>query len=104
MASKRKKADTELGKMILRNMAIVMERERERRGLTKRELVVICEITPPYYFSILDGTANPSLQVMTRISTNLKVPLHELMTGSKLSDDQIQLFTTPNRGTELQKE
>ena len=101
MTSKRKKADTDLGKMILRNMAVFMERERERRGLTKRELVVMCEITAPYYFRILDGTANPSLQVMTRISTNLQIPLQELMTGSKLSDDQIQIFTAPNKGTEL---
>ncbi|MCM5689745.1 helix-turn-helix domain-containing protein [Sinorhizobium meliloti] len=84
--SKRKKADTDLGTMILRNMAIVMEREREKRGLTKKELVKLCEITTPYYFRILDATANPSLQVITRISTNLKIPLQDLMLGIK-SDD-----------------
>ena len=84
--SKRKKADTDLGTMILRNMAIVMEREREKRGLTKKELVTLCEITTPYYFRILDATANPSLQVITRISTNLKVPLQDLMLGMKSED------------------
>lgn len=84
--SKRKKADTDLGTMILRNMATVMEREREKRGLTKKELVRLCEITTPYYFRILDGTANPSLQVITRISTNLKLPLQELMMGIRSSD------------------
>ena len=84
--SKRKKADTDLGTMILRNMAMVMEREREKRGLTKKELVRLCEMTAPYYFRILDGTANPSLQVITRISTNLKVPLQELMMGIKSSE------------------
>ncbi|WLR95726.1 helix-turn-helix domain-containing protein [Shinella zoogloeoides] len=100
MTGKRKKTDTDLGKMILRNMATVMERERENRAMTKKEFAVICEITIPYYFRILDGTANPSLQVMTRISTNLQVPLQELMTGAKLSDDQIQLLTAINRATE----
>lgn len=84
--SKRKKADTDLGTMILRNMAMVMEREREKRDITKKELAVLCEITTPYYFRILDGTANPSLQVITRISTNLKVPLQELMMGVKSSE------------------
>ena len=34
---KRKKTDTDLGTMILRNMASVMEREREKRDMTKKE-------------------------------------------------------------------
>ena len=38
MTSKRKKADTELGTRILRNMARVIEREREKRGLNKKEM------------------------------------------------------------------
>ena len=84
--SKRKKADTDLGTMILRNMAVVMEREREKRELTKKEMARVCEITSPFYFAILNATANPSLQVITRISTNLKVPLQELMMGVKSSD------------------
>jgi len=84
--SKRKKADTDLGTMILRNMAMVMEREREKRELTKKEMARVCEITSPFYFAILNATANPSLQVITRISTNLKVPLQELMMGVKSSD------------------
>ncbi|MGE6743630.1 helix-turn-helix domain-containing protein [Allorhizobium pseudoryzae] len=82
---KRKKTDTDLGTMILRNMALVMERERERRGLNKKEMARLCEITSPYYLQILDASANPSLQVITRISTNLKIPLQELMMGQKLS-------------------
>ncbi|GAA5666904.1 hypothetical protein AKG11_29175 [Shinella sp. SUS2] len=86
MASKRKKPDTDLGTMILRNMAMVMEREREKRELTKKEMARVCEITSPFYFAILNATANPSLQVITRISTNLKVPLQELMMGVKSSD------------------
>lgn len=86
MASKRKKPDTDLGTMILRNMAMVMEREREKRDLTKKEMARLCEITSPFYFGILNATANPSLQVITRISTNLKVPLQELMMGIKSSD------------------
>ena len=86
MTSKRKKPDTDLGMMILRNMAMVMEREREKRELTKKEMARVCEITSPFYFAILNATANPSLQVITRISTNLKVPLQELMMGVKSSD------------------
>ena len=86
MAIKRKKPDTDLGTMILRNMAMVMEREREKRELTKKEMARVCEITSPFYFAILNATANPSLQVITRISTNLKVPLQELMMGVKSSD------------------
>ena len=86
MTSKRKKPDTDLGTMILRNMAMVMEREREKRELTKKEMARVCEITSPFYFAILNATANPSLQVITRISTNLKVPLQELMMGVKSSD------------------
>lgn len=86
MASKRKKPDTDLGTMILRNMAMIMEREREKRELTKKEMARLCEITSPFYFAILNATANPSLQVITRISTNLKVPMQELMMGIKSSD------------------
>ncbi|MBM3096341.1 helix-turn-helix domain-containing protein [Ensifer sp. T173] len=81
--SKRKKTDTDLGTMILRNMAMTMEREREKRGLNKKEMARLCEITSPYYLQILDGSANPSLQVITRISTNLRIPLQALMMGEK---------------------
>ncbi len=87
MAIKRKKTDTDLGTMILRNMGAVMEREREKRGLTKKELAQLCEITTPYYFHILDASANPSLQVITRISINMKIPFQELVLGIKSSAD-----------------
>jgi transcriptional regulator with XRE-family HTH domain len=86
MTSKRKKPDTDLGMMILRNMAMVMEREREKRQLTKIEMARLCEITTPFYFAILNATANPSLQVITRISLNLKVPLKELMMDANASE------------------
>ncbi|MGD9478651.1 helix-turn-helix domain-containing protein [Shinella sp. G-2] len=85
MTSKRKKPDTDLGMMILRNMAMVMEREREKRQLTKIEMARLCEITTPFYFAILNATANPSLQVITRISLNLKVPLKDLMMDANAS-------------------
>lgn len=85
MTSKRKKPDTDLGVMILRNMAMVMEREREKRQLTKIEMARLCEITTPFYFAILNATANPSLQVITRISLNLKVPLKDLMMDANAS-------------------
>ena len=85
MTSKRKKPDTDLGMRILRNMAMVMEREREKRQLTKIEMARLCEITTPFYFAILNATANPSLQVITRISLNLKVPLKDLMMDANAS-------------------
>ena len=81
MTIKRKKADTELGTRILQNMARVIERERERRGLNKKEMARLCEVTYPFYFQIIDGTANPSLQTIARISLNLDLPLQELMSG-----------------------
>lgn len=96
MTSKRKKVDTDLGAMILRNMATVMERERMKRDLTKKEMAVLCEMTNPYYFGILKGTANPSLQVITRISTNLKVPLQELMMGVKSRDGNDRPVVPPS--------
>ena len=43
MTSKRKKADTELGTKILRNMARVIEREREKRGLNKKEMAELID-------------------------------------------------------------
>lgn len=86
MTIKRKKPDTDLGTMILRNMATVMEREREKRDMTKKKFAQLCEITTPYYFSMLDATANPSLQVITRISINLRVPMEELIMGIKSKD------------------
>ena len=82
MTSKRKKANTELGTRILRNMARVIERERERRGLNKKEMAELCEVTYPFYFQILDGKANPSLQTITRICVNLDVPFQELVSGA----------------------
>ena len=82
MMSKRKKADTELGTRILRNIARVIERERERRGLNKKEMAELCEVTYPFYFQILDGKANPSLQTITRICVNLDMPFQELVSGA----------------------
>ena len=86
MTSKRRKADTALGSLILRNMANAMEREREKRGLSKNELARVCEITPPYYLGILDGSANPSLQVISRICNNLNLSLQELLMGKNPTD------------------
>lgn len=83
MTSKRRKVDTDLGNLILRNMANVMEREREKRGWSKNELARACDITPPYYLGILDGSANPSLHVISRICNNLNVSLQELLMGRK---------------------
>ena len=56
--------------------------ERERRGLNKKEMAELCEVTYPFYFQILDGKANPSLQTITRICVNLDVPFQELVSGA----------------------
>jgi len=64
---------------MLRNLAKTLEREREKRGLSKREFAAVCDITGPYYLQILEGSANPSLLVLSRIVESLKVPLGELL-------------------------
>jgi len=79
--SRRQKRDTDLGILVVRNMATVMEREREKRRLSKNGLARLCEITGAYYLGILDGSANPSIHIIARISTKLNVSLDELIMG-----------------------
>ena len=101
-AIQRKKTDTDLGILILRNMAMVMERERVKRNLTKTALAQLSDMTAPYYLKILDGTANPSLQVITRISTNLKIPLAELLMGPASVERWRSVSSSGEPGTPLQ--
>ncbi|WP_160011051.1 helix-turn-helix domain-containing protein [Rhizobium sp. 18055] len=66
---------------MIRNMATVMERQREARGMGKVEFAKYCGITAPSYLTFLDGTANPTLYMITRISDALSVTVHELLFG-----------------------
>lgn len=79
----KKRRETELGELIVRNMAVVLEREREARGMTKTDFKNFLDISAPTYFGILDGTANPTIFVVTRISEALRMSIYELLTGQK---------------------
>lgn len=66
---------------VLRNMALVMEREREKRGMTVTELARLCELSESDYLGILDGSVNLRLSAIDRISNNLRIRLDELIGG-----------------------
>lgn len=76
---KRQKNQTELAEFMVQNIATVMERERAKRGMGKIEFAESCGIKGATYFQILDGSANPTLYVITRISNALNVPVYELL-------------------------
>jgi len=76
---KRQKTQTELAEFMVRNLAAVMEREREKRDMGKIEFAKFCGIKGATYFQILEGSANPTLYVITRISNSLNVPVYELL-------------------------
>lgn len=82
MAGKRRR-ENEIGVFMVRNMAAVMERERENRQLGKVEFAKACKITAPSYLAILSGTANPTLFMVTRIAQALAIPVHELLFGDR---------------------
>jgi len=84
---KKRRIETELGEFMVRNLAAVMERERDKRGLGKVEFAKLCQITAPSYITILDGTANPTLYVITRISNALNIPVQELLFTTKKQAD-----------------
>lgn len=85
MADKQKarRVETELGQLVVSNIARIMEREQEKHGMGKVAFARFCQITAPSYLSILDGTANPTLYMMTRIARSLGIPLQELMSGER---------------------
>ncbi|ATN37836.1 hypothetical protein ACO34A_29190 (plasmid) [Rhizobium sp. ACO-34A] len=66
---------------VLRNMALVMEQEREKRGMTTRELARLCELSESDYLGILDGSVNLRLSAIDRIGSNLGIPLVQLFGG-----------------------
>lgn len=82
-AIKKRRIETELGTLMVRNMANVMERERLKRGLGKVDFAKLCGISAPSFLLILEGSANPTLYVITRISHALDVPVQELLFGQK---------------------
>lgn len=77
-----KRRETDLGRMIVKNMARVMESERQARDMTKTEFRVFLKLSAPTYFGILDGKANPTIFVITRISEGLRIPLYDLLMGT----------------------
>jgi len=69
--------------LMVTNMANVMSREQERRGLGKVDFAKECGITAPTYLSILEGRANPTLYMIARISMHSGLTVHELIHGYK---------------------
>ena len=82
-AIKKRRVETELGTLMVRNMANVMERERLKRGMGKVEFARFCGISAPTFLLFLDGEANPTLFVITRIANALDVTVQELLFGQK---------------------
>lgn len=82
-AAKRERLETELARLVVRNMAAVMEREQTRRGLNKVEFARLCGITAPSYISILEGRANPTMYMVARISWNSGLTMHNLIHGDE---------------------
>jgi DNA-binding phage protein len=78
-AYQKQRKQTELCDFMVHNLAIVMERERKKRGLGKVEFASLCGITAPSFLQIFGGTANPTLDSITRISMALNIPVCELL-------------------------
>lgn len=72
---------TTLETEILRSMALVMEQERARRGMTTIELAQLCELSESDYLGILDGSVNLRLSAVDRIGRTLDIPLDQLFGG-----------------------
>jgi len=79
--TKKRRQETELGMLMIRNMAAVMEREREKRDLGKVEFAKDCKITALFYLSILAATATPTLFVIIWIAQALSIPVREVLLG-----------------------
>lgn len=56
-----------------------MEREQEKRDLNRKQIAAMCQMSSPYYLRILDGTANPTTQLIARIANGLNVSLEALL-------------------------
>lgn len=90
-AYKRQRPQTELCEFIVRNIATVMEREREKRNMGKVEFAKLCGIKAPTFLQILGGEANPTIDSITRISMSLNVPVCELLyndDGARIRNSQ----------------
>ena len=61
----------------MRNIAAVIEREREKPGVGKVEFAALCGIKAPTFLQIPAEGANPRIDSITRISISLSVSIHE---------------------------
>ncbi|WP_080855487.1 MULTISPECIES: helix-turn-helix domain-containing protein [Agrobacterium] len=96
MAYQKQKAPTELCEFVVRNLSIVMERERAKRRMTKVDFARLCGMTPPAFLAILSGRANPTTDTITRISIALGVTMYEL-----IYDDEDARAIATHRGRTL---
>jgi transcriptional regulator with XRE-family HTH domain len=56
-----------------------MKELRERRGLSQHQMAKLAGIPRPTWGNLESGTANPTLQVLTRVAAALQVRLEELL-------------------------
>ncbi|MDY6429600.1 MAG: helix-turn-helix transcriptional regulator [Bacilli bacterium] len=54
---------------------------RKKAFLSQLDLAYLCEISPSYLSDLELGKRNPSILVLSKIASNLKVSLEELLKG-----------------------
>jgi transcriptional regulator with XRE-family HTH domain len=64
---------------IASNLALNIRQLRESRGMTQEQMSRISGVTRPTWANLESGQSNPTLTVLTRVASALKVPLEELI-------------------------
>jgi transcriptional regulator with XRE-family HTH domain len=90
------------GEATSENVGATLRRLRREQGLTLRQVAASAELSKSYVSQIENGTANPSLVALKRITSALGLPVAELFTapesdGSKAAGDNGQVTEEPNR-------
>jgi transcriptional regulator with XRE-family HTH domain len=61
------------------NLAANLRRLREARGASQQQVAQVAGIPRPTWASLESGTANPTLEVVTRVAAALQVSIEELI-------------------------
>ena len=61
------------------NLAANLRRLREERGLSQHRMAKLAGVPRPTWASLESGSANPTLQVLTRVAGALQVSIEELI-------------------------
>ena len=77
---------------------------RQKKNITKSELSRLINVSPAYITRLENGTkTNPSLEVLTKISNVLEIPLEMLATSKTIKNNKFDLFQILEE-KELQKQ